>query len=127
LQNKEHNVGPGGIATIIAAASLFVLAVAVAYAVFRISRFIDEAKLSLKVFTDETAPLLSESTKTLELINSPLESFAKITKNVEEVSTKVTDATTGFMDKNGAAVKVAGALLSAAQMSKGRKTKKKTV
>ncbi len=120
-------MGPGGIATIIAAASLFVLALAVAYAVFRISRFIDEAKLSLKVFTDETAPLLSESTKTLELINSPLESFAKITKNVEEVSTKVTDATTGFMDKNGAAVKVAGALLGAAQMSKGRKTKKKTV
>jgi uncharacterized protein YoxC len=120
-------VGPGGIATIIAASSLFVLAVAVAFAVFRISRFIDEAKLSLKTFTDETAPLLSESTKTLTLINSPLESFAKITKNVEEVSTKVTDVTTGFMDKNGPAVKVAGALLSAAQLSKGRKSKKKSV
>jgi uncharacterized protein YoxC len=120
-------VGPGGIATIIAASSLLVLAVAVAFAVFRISRFIDEAKLSLKTFTDETAPLLSESTKTLTLINSPLESFAKITKNVEEVSTKVTDATTGFMDKNGPAVKVAGALLSAAQLSKGRKSKKKSV
>lgn len=120
-------MGPGGIATIIAASSLFVLAVAVAFAVFRISRFIDEAKLSLKTFTDETAPLLSESTKTLTLINSPLESFAKITKNVEEVSTKVTDVTTDFMDKNGPAVKVAGALLSAAQLSKGRKSKKKSV
>ena len=120
-------MGPGGIATIIAAASLFVLAVSVAFAVFRISRFIDEAKLSLKVFTDETAPLLSESTKTLELINSPLESFAKITKNVEEISTKVTDTTTGFMEKNGTAVKVAGALLSAAQIGRGRKTKKKSV
>ena len=119
-------MGPGGIATIIAASSLFVLAVAVAYAVFRISRFIDEAKLSLKTFTDETAPLLNESTKTLTLINSPLVSFAKITKNVEEVSTKVTDATTCFMDKNGAAVKVAGALISAAQVSKGRKNKKKS-
>jgi hypothetical protein len=31
------------------------------------------------------------------------------------------------MDKNGAAVKVAGALLGAAQMSKGRKSKKKPV
>ena len=120
-------MGPGGIATIIAASSLFVLAVAVAFAVFRISRFIDEAKLSLKTFTDETAPLLSESTKTLTLINSPLESFAKITKNVEEVSTKVTDVTAGFIDKNGAAVKVAGALLSAAQLGKGRKSKKKSV
>jgi hypothetical protein len=120
-------MGPGGIATIIAAASLFVIAIAVAYTVIRISKFIDEAKVSLKAFTDDTTPLLAESTRTLELINSPLESFAKITKKVEEVSTKVTDATTGFMDKNGAAVKVAGALLGAAQMSKGRKSKKKTV
>jgi uncharacterized protein YoxC len=118
-------MGPGGIATIIASLSLFVIAVALAYAVIRLGRLIDEASASLKVFTDETTPLLEESTRTLELINSPLESFAKITKNVEEVTTKVTDATTGFMDKNGAVVKVAGALINAAQMSKGRKSKKK--
>jgi uncharacterized protein YoxC len=119
-------MGPGGIATIIAAASLFVIAVAVAYAVIRVGRFIDEAKVSLKAFTEDTTPLLTESTRTLELINSPLASFAKITKNVEEVTTKVTDAATGFMDKNGPAVKVAGALISAAQMSKSRKSKKKS-
>ena len=119
-------MGPGGIATIIAAVSLLVIAIAVAYTVIRISKFIDEAKISLKAFTDDTTPLLSESTRTLELINSPLASFAKITKNVEEVTTKVTDATTGFMDKNGSVVRVAGALISAAQMSKGRKSKKKS-
>jgi uncharacterized protein YoxC len=119
-------MGPGGIATIIAAVSLLVIAISVAYTVIRISKFIDEAKISLKAFTDDTTPLLSESTRTLELINSPLASFAKITKNVEEVTTKVTDATTGFMDKNGSAVRVAGALISAAQMSKGRKSKKKS-
>ena len=117
-------MGPGGIATIIAAASLFVIAVALAYAVYRIAKLIDEAKVSLKTFTDETTPLLNESTRTLELINSPLESIAKITKNVEEVTTKVTGATSDFMEKNGAAVKVAGALLSAAQISKGRNKKK---
>lgn len=116
-------MGPGGIATIIAAASLFVIAVALGYAVFRLSKFIDEAKVSLKAFTDDTTPLLQESTRTLELINSPLESIAKITKNVEEVTTKVSGATTDFMEKNGAAVKVAGALLSAAQIGKGRKKK----
>ena len=119
-------MGPGGIATIIAAASLFVIAVALAYTVFRVSKFIDEAKTSLKAFTDDTTPLLNESTRTLELINGPLESIAKITKNVEEVTTKVTDATTGFIDKSGPAVKVAGALISAAQMSKSRKSKKKS-
>jgi uncharacterized protein YoxC len=117
-------MGPGGIATIIAAASLFVIAIAVAYAVFRISKLVDEAKVSLKTFTDDTTPLLQESTRTLELINSPLESFAKITKSVEDVTTKITGATTDFMEKNGPAVKVAGALLSAAQISKGRKKKK---
>jgi len=119
-------MGPGGIATIIAAVSLLVIAVAIAYTVIRISKFIDEAKVSLKAFTDDTTPLLTESTRTLELINSPLASLAKITKNVEEVTTKVTDATTGFMEKNGPAVRVAGALISAAQMSKGRKSKKKS-
>ena len=117
-------MGPGGIATIIAAASLFVIAIAVAYAVFRISKLVDEAKVSLKTFTDDTTPLLQESTRTLELINSPLESFAKITKSVEDVTTKINGATTDFMEKNGPAVKVAGALLSAAQISKGRKKKK---
>ncbi|MEN9687849.1 MAG: hypothetical protein RL381_861 [Actinomycetota bacterium] len=119
-------MGPGGIATIIAAISLLVIAIALAYTVIRVSRFIDEAKASLKAFTDDTTPLINESTRTLELINSPLESFAKITKSVEEVTTKVTGATSGFMEKNGPAVRVAGALLSAAQISKGRKSKKKS-
>ncbi|CAN2199384.1 Uncharacterised protein family UPF0478 [Candidatus Nanopelagicaceae bacterium] len=117
-------MGPGGIATIIAAASLFVIAVAIAYTVFRVSKFIDEAKTSLKAFTDDTTPLLNESTRTLELINGPLESFAKITKNVEEVTSKVTGATTGFMDSPTG--RVAGALLGAATLSKGRKSKKKS-
>ena len=82
-------MGPGGIATIIAATSLFVIAIAVAYAVVRVSRLVDEARASLHAFTEETTPLLEESTRTLELINSPLESIARITKNVEEVSSKV--------------------------------------
>ena len=117
--------GPGGVATIIAACSLLVIAVAISYAVIRIGRLIDEAKVSLKTMTDETAPLIHESTRTVELINSPLESFARITKNVEDVTTKVADATTGFMDKSGPAVKVAGALISAANMKKARSKKKK--
>jgi uncharacterized protein YoxC len=117
--------GPGGVATIIAACSLLVIAIAISYAVIRVGRFIDEAKNSLKKMTDETAPLIHESTRTVELINSPLESFARITKNVEDVTTKVADATTGFMDKSGPAVKVAGAIISAAGMKKSREKKKK--
>ena len=87
-------------------------------------KLIDEASSSLKLLTEDTAPILEESARTLNLINSPLESFARITKNVEEVTTKVSDATTGFIDKGGPAVKVAGALISAATTAKGRKKKK---
>jgi uncharacterized protein YoxC len=118
-------MGPGGIATIIAASSLLVIAVAISYAVIRIGRLIDEAKLSLKAITDETAPLIHESTRTVELVNAPLESIARITKNVEDVTSKVSGATTSFVDKGGPAVKIAGALISAASMSKSRSKKKK--
>ena len=117
--------GPGGVATIIAACSLLVIAIAISYAVIRVGRFIDEAKNSLKTMTDEAAPLIHESTRTVELINSPLESFARITKNVEDVTTKVADATTGFMDNSGPEVKVAGAIISAAGMKKAKAKKKK--
>jgi len=118
-------MGPGGIATIIAASSLFVIAVAVSYAVIRVGRFIDEAKISLKSLTDETAPLIHESTRTVGLVNAPLESFARITKNVEDVTTKVTNATSSFVDKSGPAVQIAGALLGAATASRSRSKKKK--
>ena len=118
-------MGPGGIATIIAASSLLIIAIAVSYAIIRVGRFIDEAKVSLKAVTDEATPLIEEVHTTVTLINGPLQSFNRITKNVEEISEKVTSATSGLLDKSGPALKVAGALVSAAQLSKGRAKKKK--
>jgi uncharacterized protein YoxC len=118
-------MGPGGIATIIAASSLAVIAIAIAYVVVRVGRLVDEAKASLKVLTDETAPLIDEINTTVTLVNGPLHSINRVTKNIEEMSEKVSEATQDFMNKNGSAVKVAGALLSAAQMSKDRSKKKK--
>ena len=118
-------MGPGGIATIIAASSLLVIAIAISYAVIRVGRFIDEAKASLKAVTDETTPLIEEVHTTVTLVNGPLQSFNRITKNVEDISEKVTNATTGFIDKSGPDLKVAGALVTAAQMGKGRAKKKK--
>ena len=118
-------MGPGGIATIIAASSLLVIAIAVSYAIIRVGRFIDEEKVSLKAVTYEATPLIEEVHTTVTLINGPLQSFNRITKNVEEISEKVTSATSGLLDKSGPALKVAGALVSAAQLSKGRAKKKK--
>ena len=114
-------MGPGGIATIIAACGLFIIAIAISYVV---GRFIDEAKVSLKSLTDETAPLIEEVHTTVTLVNGPLKSINRITKNAEDISDKVSDATSSFISKNGSAVKVAGALLSAASMSKSRSKKK---
>ncbi|MFZ2228329.1 MAG: DUF948 domain-containing protein [Candidatus Nanopelagicaceae bacterium] len=118
-------MGPGGIATIIAACSLFVIAVAISYAVVRIGRLIDEAKVSLKTVTDETKPLIEEVTTTVQLVNGPLESVNRITKNVEEVSSKFTETASSFLTKGSPAVKALGLLLSAAQMKKSRSYKKK--
>jgi uncharacterized protein YoxC len=115
----------GGIAAIICAVALLFIAVAVAYAVVRLGRFIDEASVSLAALTTETTPLIKESTRTLELVNSPLESFAKISRNVEQVTTKVSEAATDFIDHSGPAVKVASALITAAQAGKSREKKKK--
>ena len=113
-------MGPGGIATIIAACSLLIIAFALGYAVIRLGRFIDEAKVSLKTFTDETKPLIQESTRTVELVNAPLESIARITKNVETVTEKVAGATDSFVSKGGPAVKALGFLASAAGVKKKR-------
>jgi len=118
-------MGPGGIATIIAASSLAVIALAIAYAVIRIGRLIDEASASLKALTEETAPLIDEVHTTVTLVNGPLHSINRVSKNIEEMSEKVSEATQGFMNKNGSAVKVAGALISAAQKNKDRSKKKK--
>ncbi len=118
-------MGPGGIATIIAASSLLVIAVAISYAVIRIGKLIDEAKISLKTITDETKPLIEEVTTTVTLVNGPLESINRITKNVEGVASKATDVASTFLDKGGPAVKAVGMLLSAAQMKKNRDRKKK--
>lgn len=118
-------MGPGGIATIIAACSLLIIAVAISYAVVRIGRLVDEAKLSLKTVTDETKPLIEEITTTVQLVNGPLESVNRITKNAEELSGKFTEAASGFLVKGSPAVKALGLLLSAVQMKKSRSHKKK--
>jgi uncharacterized protein YoxC len=118
-------MGPGGIATIIAACSLLVIAVAISYAVIRISRLVDEAKLSLKTVTDEAKPLIEEVITTVKLVNGPLESLNKITKSAENVSSKVSDVALTFMDKGGPTVKVLGLLMSAAKFKQSRDQKKK--
>ena len=52
-------MGPGGIATIIAASSLAVIAVAIAYAVIRASRLIDEITKTVAMINMATVLVIS--------------------------------------------------------------------
>jgi uncharacterized protein YoxC len=111
-------MGPGGIATIIAASSLAVIALAIAYAIVRIGRLVDEASATLKSVSSEVNPLLEEVTTTVQLVNGPLHSINKITKSAEELTTKATASTESFLDNNKMAMKVAGALIGASKLKK---------
>jgi uncharacterized protein YoxC len=100
-------MGPGGIATIIAASSLAIIAVAVAYTVVRASRLIDEI------------------TKTVSMINSPIRSISNAGKSLEELVKKISRAGESFLDENPMAMKAAGAIFTAAKLKKKGKKKSK--
>lgn len=100
-------MGPGGIATIIAASSLAVIAVAISYAVIRASRLIDEI------------------TKTVSMINGPLQNISNAGRSIEQITKKVTRAAEDFLDDNPIAMKAAAAVISAAKLKKKSKKKSK--
>ena len=116
-------MGPGGIATIIAASALAVIALAFGYAIVRLGRLIDQAGKAIESLVDETTPLIEEVTTTVALINGPLTSINKITKSVEEVSSKISGATETFLDKNSTAMKLASGVLGMVQAKRARSEK----
>ena len=117
-------MGPGGIATIIAASALAVISLAIAYAISRLGRLVDEASAAIKDLTNGVTPLVEEVTTTVQLVNGPLHSLNKITKSAEELTTKVTASTESFLDNNKMAMKAAGVLLAATKMKKNSKAAK---
>jgi hypothetical protein len=48
-----------------------------------------------------------------------------VTRTIDEMSSKIADSTSSFLDKNQIAMKAAGAVLTAAQLRKKGKKKKK--
>jgi uncharacterized protein YoxC len=100
-------MGPGGIATIIAASSLAVIAIAISYTVIRLSRLIDEV------------------TQTISMINGPLENLSNAGKSIEQLTKKVTKTAENFLDENPIAMKAAAAVMTAAKLKKKSKKKSK--
>jgi uncharacterized protein YoxC len=82
----------GGIAAIIAASAFAIIAIAVAYAVVRFSKVLDEASAAIKNVTTETVPLLEEVTTTVELTNRQLERVDNLTRNVESMANKLSSS-----------------------------------
>ena len=80
-------MGPGGIATIIAASSQLIIAIALGYAIIRVSRLIDEVK------------------KTVNSVN-------KITASAEALTGKVSGAVSSILDKDSSVMKILGTVAS---------------
>ena len=81
-------MGPGGIATIIAAVSLLVIAIAIAYAILRVGQLVDEIQ------------------KTVKSVN-------KIVASAENFTEKVTGSITQLIEKNSGFIKIIGTLVTA--------------
>ena len=81
-------MGPGGIATIIAASALLIVAVAIAYAIVRVGNLIDEVE------------------KTVKSVN-------KIVSTAENFTEKVTGSITTLIEKNSGLLKILGTLATA--------------
>ena len=86
-------MGPGGIAAIIASVSLLLIAGAIAYAVLRVARLIDEVQ------------------KTIKSVN-------RITTTAEKATEKINQALSTLVDKNSSILKL---LTGAATTLIGRK------
>jgi uncharacterized protein YoxC len=81
-------MGPGGIATIIAASSLLIIAAAIAYAIWKVGQLVDEVQ------------------KTVKSVN-------KIVSTAENFTEKVTGSITNLIEKNSGLLKIIGSLATA--------------
>jgi uncharacterized protein YoxC len=80
-------MGPGGIATIIAASALVIIALALSYTIIRVSRLIDEVQ------------------KTVNNVN-------RIAATAESLTGKVSGAINGLLEKESSAMKILGMIAS---------------
>ena len=78
-------MGPGGIATIIAASALMIIAIALSYAIIRITRVIDEVQKTVNNVT-------------------------RITASAEALTGKVSGAINGILDKDSSVMKILGTI-----------------
>ena len=81
-------MGPGGIATIIAASALLVIAFAIGYTIVRVGQLLDE-------------------------IHETIKSVNRLVANAENFTEKVTGSITHLIEKNSGLLKIIGSLVGA--------------
>jgi predicted PurR-regulated permease PerM len=91
-------MGPGGIATIIASASLLLIAGAIAYAVFRVARLIDEVQKTVRSLNRIT----TSAEKATEKINQALETLVDKNTNILKL---LTGAASSFIGRKRSSTK----------------------
>ena len=91
-------MGPGGIATIIASASLLLIAGAIAYAVFRVARLIDEVQKTVRSLNRIT----TSAEKATEKINQALETLVDKNTNILKI---LTGAASSFIGRKRSSTK----------------------
>jgi predicted PurR-regulated permease PerM len=91
-------MGPGGIATIIASASLLLIAGAIAYAVFRVARLIDEVQKTVRSVNRIT----TSAEKATEKINQALETLVDKNTNILKL---LTGAASSFIGRKRSSTK----------------------
>jgi uncharacterized protein YoxC len=86
----------GGIAAIVAAVAWLILAVALAWMVFRVSTMVESTKVTIDGVRQETVPLLGEVRVTvtsvnreLDRVDTMLESAGKIVKTTERLTSLI--------------------------------------
>ncbi len=91
-------MGPGGMATIIASASLLLIAGAIAYAVFRVARLIDEVQKTVRSVNRIT----TSAEKATEKINQALETLVDKNTNILKL---LTGAASSFIGRKRSSTK----------------------
>ncbi len=99
----------GDIAAVIAASGFVLLVLFTAIPLIKLGGVLDETRSTMRQFAQETAPLLSELTETVQETNKQLAKVDVITTNAAEVSNNVSALVALFTSTVGSPlVKIAG-------------------
>ena len=99
----------GDIAAIIAASAFALLVIALVPSLIKLSRLVDEARVTVQDLNENLGPLLTELTDTMTVVNEQVSKIDKITSNVKNVTGNIDNLVDVFATALGSPLfKVAG-------------------